>query len=242
MGLGWARSSYPEALGKNLVQHSAVASHSLRTALHGLHQWLGSAPVAHPAATAALCHPRCPCHCGFGDWHCHFSRQLFRDSFQMNQTFLSFTFQSDATTFLLFETEQGAEITIDNGQSIAFDQIDDVIEALKAIKVSGAKKQGNGEGEKEDDGQGKVISSGSILLPFSFNTPEKLAALIGRKVELRDGSVHMVKVIDDSEDALTGIDTAIGLSNRKWVFTDGSYLGISCDSPEDIVKVLPASN
>lgn len=160
----------------------------------------------------------------------------------MNQTFLSFTFKSEAPTFLLFETGQGAEIDIDAGQSITFDQIDDVIEALKAIKASGDKKQGNGEGKREDNEQEEVISYLPILPPFNFNTPEKLAALIGRKVELRDGSVHIVKVIDDSEDALTGIDTAIGLGNRKWVFTDGSYLGVSCESPEDIVKVLPTSN
>jgi len=160
----------------------------------------------------------------------------------MNQTFLSFTFRSEAPTFLIFETKHGAKIDIENGQSIAFDQIDDVIEALKAIKASGAKKQGNGEGEKENDEQGKVISSGSILPPFNFNTPEKLAALMGRKVELRNGSVHTIEHIDGSKDALAGIETVIGLSNSAWVFTDGSYYGNSCEAPEDIVKVLPASN
>jgi hypothetical protein len=164
----------------------------------------------------------------------------------MNQTFLSFTFKSDAPTFLLFETEQGAEITIDNGQSIAFDQIDDVIEALEAIKASGAKKQGNGEGKKEDNGEAekeeKAISSGSILPPFNFNTPEKLAALIGKKVELRDGRVDTIEYIDDGEDALAGQDEAIGLSDGTWLFKDGTYWGDSRESPQDIVKVLAASN
>lgn len=160
----------------------------------------------------------------------------------MNQTFLSFTFKSDAPTFLLLETEQGVEITIEGGQSIAFDQIDDVIEALKAIKVSGAKKQGNEEGKRENDGQEEVISSGSILPPFNFNTPEKLEALIGRKVELRSGSVHTIESISSNEDSLAGQDEAIGLSDRTWLFKDGTYYGHSCESPQDIVKVLPASN
>ncbi len=241
MGLGWARSSCTEALGKNLVQHSTVASHSFWAALHGLHQWPGSAPVAHPAATAALCHPRCPCHCGFGDWHYHFSRQLFRDSFQMNQTFLSFTFKSDALPFFLFQTDQGALFCIENCQSIAFDQIDDVIEALKAIKASGAKKQGNGEGKKEDNGQGKVISSGSILPPFNFNTPEELAALLGRQVELRNGCVSTIEYISSKEDALAGRGEVIRLSDGTWLFKDGTYLGNSRESSLDIVKVLAAS-
>lgn len=156
----------------------------------------------------------------------------------MNQTFLSFTFKSNAPTFLLLETEQGAEITIEDGQAIAFDQIDDVIEAFKAIKASGAKKQGNGEDEKEDDGQGKVISSGAILPPFNFNTSEKLAALIGRIVELRSGSVYTIESITSNEDSLAGQNEAIGLSDGTWLFKDGTYWGDSREDSLDIVKVL----
>ena len=164
----------------------------------------------------------------------------------MNQTFLSFTFTSDAPTLLLLETEQGAEITIEDGQAIAFDQINDMIEALKAIKASGVKKQGNGEGKKEDngeaEGEGKVISSGSILPPFNFNTPEKLAALMGRKVELRNGSVHTIECVCDDANALDGGEEVIGLDNKMWIFKDGTYYGDFSASSEDIVKVLPASN
>ena len=160
----------------------------------------------------------------------------------MNQTFLSFTFKSDVPTFLLFETGQGAEIDIAAGQSIAFDQIDDVIEALKAIKASGVKKQGNGEGKREDNEQEEVISPSSILPPFNFNTPEKLAALIGRKVELRSGSVHTIEFVCDDANALDGGEEVIGLDNKMWIFKDGTYYGDSSESPEDIVKVLPASN
>ena len=160
----------------------------------------------------------------------------------MNQTFLSFTFKSDALPFFLFQTDQGALFCIESCQSIAFDQIDDVIEALKAIKASGAKKQGNGEGEKEDDGQGKVISSGSILPPFNFNTSEKLAALMGRKVELRNGSVHTIECVCDDANALDGGEEVIGLDNKMWIFKDGTYYGDFSASSEDIVKVLPASN
>lgn len=160
----------------------------------------------------------------------------------MNQTFLSFTFKSDSPPFVLFQTDQGALFCIENGQSIAFDQIDDVIGALEAIKASGAKKQGNGDGEKEDNGQGKVISSGSILPPFNFNTSEKLAALMGRKVELRNGSVHTIEFVCDDANALDGGEEVIGLDNKMWIFKDGTYYGDSSESPEDIVKVLPASN
>jgi len=163
----------------------------------------------------------------------------------MNQTFLSFTFKSDAPTFLLFETEQGAEITIEDGQAIAFDQIDDVIEAFKAIKASGAKKQGNGEGKREDNGQGEA-SYLPILPPFNFDTPEKLAALLGREVQLRSGCVHTIESIDASQDALAGIESAIGLGDGTWNFKDGTYYGDSSESSreslQDIVKVFPASN
>lgn len=160
----------------------------------------------------------------------------------MNQTFLSFTFKSEAPTFLLFETGQGAEIDIDAGQSITFDQIDDVIEALKAIKASGAKKQGNGEGKREDNEQEEVISYLPILPPFNFDTPEKLAALIGRKVELRDGRVDTIESISTKEDSLVGQDEAIGLSDGTWLYKNGAYWDDSEESLNDIAKVLPASN
>ena len=160
----------------------------------------------------------------------------------MNQTFLSFTFKSDAPTFLLLETEQRAEITIEDGQSIAFDQIDDVIEALKAIKASIAKKrnqegngESNGEDEDKDNGEG-AISSGPILPPFNFNTPEKLNALVGRAVKLRSGDIGAVERVD--LDCLTGKEEAICLDDGTWLYNNGQYWLTRKHTDFDIVEVL----
>ena len=162
----------------------------------------------------------------------------------MNQTFLSFTFKSDAPTFLLLETEQGAEITIEGGQSIAFDQIDDVIEALKAIKASIAKKRNqesngksNGEDEDKDNGEG-AISSGPILPPFNFNTPEKLNALVGRAVKLRGGDIGAVERVDLFNDCLTGEEEAICLDDGTWLYNNGQYWLTRKHTDFDIVEVL----
>lgn len=162
----------------------------------------------------------------------------------MNQTFLSFTFKSDAPTFLLLETEQGAEITIEGGQSIAFDQIDDVIEALEAIKASIAKKrnqesngESNGEDEDKDNGEG-AISSGPILPPFNFNTPEKLNALVGRAVKLRGGDILTVTCVDLTDDCLIGSEVAIGLEQGTWLYSNGAYWIDGTETRFDIVEVL----
>lgn len=162
----------------------------------------------------------------------------------MNQTFLSFTFKSDAPPFLLLETEQGAEITIEDGQSIAFDQIDDVIEALKAIKASIAKKRNqegngksNGEDEDKDNGE-EAISSGPILPPFNFNTPEKLNALVGRAVKLRSGDIGAVERVDLFNDCLTGEEEAICLDDGTWLYSNGQYWLTRKHTDFDMVEVL----
>jgi len=159
----------------------------------------------------------------------------------MNQVFLSFTFKSDAPTFLLFETNQGAQITIEDGQSILPDQIDGVIEALAAIKASIAKKQGNGEGNGQGSGEdgkennGEAISSSAILPPFAFNTSQKLLDLLGRKVRLMNGAVKVVAEVDCDCDL--ALEEVIRLDSVDWYYSDGRCYpeGIS---DLDIIEVL----
>ena len=160
----------------------------------------------------------------------------------MNQVFLTFAFKSDAPTFMLIETTKGAQFCIDEGQSIAPDQIDSVIEALQAIKASIAKKgnqESNGEsnGENNDkDNDEEAISSGLLLLPFNFNTPEKLKALVGRIVELRNGSVAKVTRVDLECDIAE--DETIELDDDRWYYSNGQYY-IDTIGSLDIIKVLP---
>jgi len=143
----------------------------------------------------------------------------------MNHVFLSFTFKSDAPTFMLIETTKGAQFCIDDAQSIAPDQIDSVIEALQAIKASIAKKgnqegngEGNGEGNSKDNDE-EAISSGPILPPFNFNTPEKLKALLGRVVKRRDGRISVVTRVDLECDIAN--EETIELDDTLWCCSNG---------------------
>lgn len=171
----------------------------------------------------------------------------------MNQVFHTFTFKSDAPTFLLIETLKGVQFCIDEGQNIAPDQIDSVIEALQAIKASIAKKgnqenngESNGESKGDDKGEAndkdngeEAIGSGTILPPFNFNTPEKLKALLGRIVELRGGSVAKVQRVDLKCDIAE--EETIELDDSSWRYSNGLYFIDETDS-RDIIKVLPKSS
>lgn len=167
----------------------------------------------------------------------------------MNQVFLSFTFKSGGPTFLLVETTKGAQFCIDDAQSIAPDQIDSVIEALQAIKASIAKKENqesNGESNGESKGDDKreandkgndeeAISSGPILPPFNFNTPEKLKALLGRVVKRRDGRISVVTRVDLECDIAN--EETIELDDTLWCCSNGQYFIDTIDD-RDIIKVL----
>jgi len=103
-----------------------------------------------------------------------------------------------------------------------------------------AMEKGNGSENKQDDGEerddGQAISSGTILPPFSFDTPEKLNALIGRKVELRDGGIVKVEQVDLKCDR-HGADLI--KHEHGWVYSNGRFWSDGENSDCDIVAVLP---
>ena len=93
--------------------------------------------------------------------------------------------------------------------------------------------------EKEGDGENKEsnqepISPGTILPPFSFDTPEKLQALVGRKVRLRKGDVVEVEKVD----LTCGLLEEVIETSAGWNYCNGQYWR-SGESSLDIVEVLP---
>lgn len=156
-------------------------------------------------------------------------------------TFMNLQFnigdENAITSLVISETKHG-EVRISGEQDsviyVHYDAIELCVQSLVAIKDNIDKKARKANPQE--------AQSSSILPPFNFNTSEKLAALMGRKVELRNGSVHTIEFVCDDANALDGGEEVIGLDNKMWIFKDGTYYGDSSESPEDIVKVLPASN
>lgn len=101
------------------------------------------------------------------------------------------------------------------------------------VMEKGSENKQDAEKEKDD---GQAISSGTILPPFNFNTPERLKALVGRKVKLRVGMIVLVKSVD-----LTGNpdDTEVIEHEKGWVHSNGRYWNDGDSSDCDIVAVLP---
>ncbi len=101
-------------------------------------------------------------------------------------------------------------------------------------------EKGNSSENKQDDEEEKddvqAISSGTILPPFNFNTPEKLKALVGRKVKLADGGIVKVESVDLTCDQFR---EEVIEHEKGWVYSDGRYWESGSGSDWDIVAVLP---
>jgi hypothetical protein len=90
-----------------------------------------------------------------------------------------------------------------------------------------------GNGESKEDNQ-EAISLGTILPPFNFDTPQKLQALVGRKVRLRGGDVVEV----DKVDLTCGLLEEVISTSVGWNYYNGQGWRIG-ESSLDIAEVLP---
>ena len=129
--------------------------------------------------------------------------------------------------------EANPAMTLNHFQA-ALEMVLSYSEPMEAMEESNGSESKQDDGEEKDDGQ--AISSGTILPPFNFDTPEKLEALVGRKVKLRDGSLVEVE----------GIDLSCGIKKEEvimhedgWVHWNGCFWEDCHESPLDIIKVLP---
>ena len=158
----------------------------------------------------------------------------------MNQVFLTFTFKSDSGHFLLVQTVKGARIIFnDDNQIIAFDQIDSLIDALKALQANATKsevKSSEVDSIVPRNGGEEVLSSGQILPPFNFDSNDKLSALVGRKVRLRNGIVTSVYTVDLD----CSKDEEKIRHSEGWVYRDGTF-HLGCEDRYDIVEVCPVN-
>ena len=122
-------------------------------------------------------------------------------------------------------------VTLNHFQA-ALEMVLSYSEPMEVMEKGSENKQDNEE--EKDDGQ--AISSGTILPPFNFNTPERLKALVGRKVKLRDGRIVEVKSVD----MMCEPDVEEVIEHEKgWVYSDGRCYCWGDDSDYDIVAVLP---
>jgi len=90
-----------------------------------------------------------------------------------------------------------------------------------------------GDGENKKDNQ-EAISLGTIPPPFNFSTPQKLQALVGQKVRLRNGEVVKVEKVD----LACGIFKEVIATSAGRNYYNGQYWG-SREGFLDIVEVLP---
>lgn len=119
--------------------------------------------------------------------------------------------------------------------SITINHLQAAIEMVLSYLVEETTEQleEEGDGENKEDNQ-EAISLGTILPPFNFDTPQKLQALVGRKVRLRGGDVVEVEKVDLGCDILGEvIATSVG-----WNYYNGQFWR-SGESSIDIVEVLP---
>jgi len=116
--------------------------------------------------------------------------------------------------------------------SYLVEEREEITEKTAGETTEQTEEQSNGENKGE--GKQEAISSGTIFPPFCFNTPEKLSALVGRKVRLRDGNVEEVIEVDLTCDLLEEVIR----TSRSWNYYDGLHWR-NGESGHDIVKVLP---
>ena len=122
-------------------------------------------------------------------------------------------------------------ITLNHFQA-ALEMVLSYSEPMEVMEKGSENKQ-DAEEEKDD---GQAISSGTILPPFNFNTPERLKALVGRKVKLRDERIVLVKSVDLTCDRF---GEEVIEHEKAWVYSDGRYWESGSSSDYDIVAVLP---
>lgn len=119
--------------------------------------------------------------------------------------------------------------------SITINHLQAAIEMVLSylVEETTEKLEEEGDGENKEDNQ-EAISLGTILPPFNFDTPQKLQALVGRKVRLRGGDVVEV----DKIDLTCGILKEVIATSVGWNYYNGQGWR-SGESSIDIVEVLP---
>lgn len=157
-----------------------------------------------------------------------------------------FSFGSPIVT--LEEGDDSLGFALGDGQSASFsiEETGLLIEALTElhgimVRRNKDASEGNGEegnGEESRQNNASPIPDGIILPPFNFDTPEKLRALVGRAVRLRNGSVCVVKSVDTAYDCLTGEEEAMVLDGCLWLYKNGAYYDNGSQSELDMVAVL----
>lgn len=119
--------------------------------------------------------------------------------------------------------------------SITINHLQAAIEMVLSYLVEETTEQleEEGDGENKEDNQ-EAISLGTILPPFNFDTPQKLQALVGRKVRLRCGDVVEVEKVDLACDILEEVIA----TSVSWNYYNGQFWR-SGESAINIVEVLP---
>jgi hypothetical protein len=146
--------------------------------------------------------------------------------------------------------EQGDSLSfaLGDGQSASFsiEETGLLIEALTElhgimVRRNKDASEGNGEegnGEENKENKDLPIPDGIILPPFNFDTLEKLCALVGRAVRLRNGSDRAVESVDLAYDGFAGAKEAILLEGCLWLYQNGAYYEDGSQSEFDMVAVL----
>lgn len=157
-----------------------------------------------------------------------------------------FSFGSPIVT--LEEGDDSLGFALGDGQSASFsiEETGLLIEALTElhgimVRRNEEDSEGNGakgNGEENKENNAPAIPDGIILPPFNFDTPEKLRALVGRAVRLKDGSVRAVTSVDTAYDCLTGEEEAMLLEGHLWLYKDGEHYDDGSQSELDMVAVL----
>lgn len=157
-------------------------------------------------------------------------------------------FNSGSPIVTLEEQGDSLGFTLGDGHSTSFsiEETSLLIEALTElhgimVRRNKDASEGNGEegnGEENKENKDLPIPDGIILPPFSFDTPEKLRALVGRAVRLRNGSLRSVESVDTTYDCLTGAEEAVLLEECLWLYKNGAYYDDGSQSELDMVAVL----
>lgn len=156
-------------------------------------------------------------------------------------------FNSGSPIVTLEECDDSLQFGLSDGYSTSFsiEETGLLIEALTELHgimvrrndaSEGTGEEGNGEESRQNNAP--PIPDGIILPPFNFDTPEKLNALVGRVVKLKDGSLRAVEGVDTTYDCLTGAEEAIFLDAILWLYKDGKYYNDGRQSEFDMVEVL----
>ncbi len=156
-------------------------------------------------------------------------------------------FNSGSPIVTLEEQGDSLKFGLSDGYSTSFsiEEAGILIEALTELHgimvrrndaSEGTGEEGNGEESRQNNAP--PIPDGIILPPFNFDTPEKLNALVGRVVKLKDGRLRAVESVDLDDNCLTGAEEAVLLGECLWLYKDGKYYDDGIQSELDMVEVL----